>query len=67
MNEVAEKLRECPFCGGEGRIESSPLSTLSWPAWKHTSKCPMNAAMLYPNRQAALEAGNTRAESDNGH
>jgi hypothetical protein len=54
------KLKACPFCGGPGHIESSALSTLSWPLWNHAPQCPLNAAKMYNNPEEALKAGNTR-------
>lgn len=63
---MADKVKPCPFCGGEGRLDGSSHSTLSWPLWNHDTMCPLNAAKMYQNREEALFYANRRFDVEEG-
>lgn len=64
MNE--KRLKKCPFCGGEARLEQVPSAT--WDKFVVTCKSPKCCAFyigycdegLYDTRTKAIESWNTR-------
>ena len=61
MSEI--KLKPCPFCGGEARINKGHSRLAEWYTVS-CSKCHVTQTVRYIKPEKAIEAWNTRADAD---
>ncbi len=48
---IKEKLKKCPFCGGEAKIKMKRKNDDGWSIWCECEKCHAKAEEDYPSMQ----------------
>lgn len=51
-----EKLKKCPFCGGEAKIKMERKNNVGWTIWCECEKCYAKAEGYCPSMQNADNA-----------
>lgn len=64
---MTDKIRECPFCGGEARMHQISTNNFSVHCIDASGKCPTRINVVtHRTEEQALKAWNTRAAVDGG-